>query len=56
MPYHSEHHAFPQVPFYALGKVHTLLNKASVEKTGCNPSGKEGYWSVNMGILKNILK
>jgi len=55
MPWHAEHHAFPQVPFYALDKVHELVKKVSVEKSGCQPSGKNGYLAVNRGIIASIL-
>jgi len=56
MPWHAEHHAFPQVPFHALEKVHELVKRATVEKTGCMPSGKDGYMAVNIGIIDNIVK
>jgi len=54
MPWHAEHHAFPQVPFYALDKVHELVNKVSVEKTRCKPSGKNGYFAVHKDIIASF--
>ena len=35
MPYHTEHHVFPAVPFHALGKVHQLMrDKLEVVERG----------------------
>jgi fatty acid desaturase len=54
MPYHAEHHAWPSVPFHLLPKVHNLVNGVSVTESGCNPSGKAGYFAVHKGVLDAI--
>jgi len=54
MPYHAEHHAWPSVPFHHLPFVHTLVNGASLEHSGCSPDGTGGYSGVHMGVLKEF--
>jgi hypothetical protein len=44
MPYHSEHHAWPNVPFYLLPEVHAKIKESRARPTsGCNPGGDHGY-------------
>lgn len=58
MPLHSEHHAFPQVPFYKLPELHDLLlsrteAKNLLDNTGCNPSGINGYVNFHIQLIQN---
>lgn len=61
MPYHVEHHAWPNVPFHKLEAAHTLVKdaykKQGVNKvpTGCSPSGEQGYLALHWSSLKGIL-
>jgi len=54
MPYHAEHHAFPQIPFHALEKVHYHIKRSTLN-TPCVPPGKEGYISINKAIIEDLL-
>lgn len=54
MPYHAEHHAWPSVPFHFLPFVHKLLNGASLSRSGCSPSGENGYFHVHDGVRKTF--
>lgn len=48
MPYHQEHHAWPNVPFYLLPELHKLVVAGGKKpKSGCNPEGDDGYLWVN---------
>jgi len=44
MPYHQEHHAWPNVPFYLLPDVHKAVNERGTRPTsGCEPTGDHGF-------------
>ena len=44
MPYHQEHHAWPNVPFYLLPELHKLVVAGGKKpKSGCNPEGDNGF-------------
>ena len=54
MNYHSEHHAYPNVPFYALGDLYRFLDQVSTEKTSCSPDGKGGYRFIHTEFVKTL--
>merc|ERR1719343_68766 len=60
MPYHVEHHAFPNVPFHKLSALHEMV-KAQYSKeskqvpSGCNPDGKSGYTGLHIEMFKRML-
>jgi fatty acid desaturase len=56
MPFHTEHHAFPFVPFHQLENLHSFVAKAVEERRseGCNPSGTNGYIGVHYGLIKKF--
>ena len=37
MPYHAEHHAYPEIPFYSLPKLHELMNDEIIHKDKTHP-------------------
>ena len=44
MPYHQEHHAWPNVPFYLLPELHRrVVEGGKKPKSGCNPEGDDGF-------------
>ena len=44
MPYHQEHHAWPNVPFYLLPELHRRVVAGGARpKSGCTPEGEYGY-------------
>jgi fatty acid desaturase len=44
MPYHQEHHAWPNVPFYLLPELHRRVVASGARPiSGCNPDGDFGY-------------
>ena len=52
MPYHSEHHAWPNVPFYLLPELHQRIKKqGSRPQSGCRPGGEHGYLHMHCTIL-----
>lgn len=53
MPYHSEHHAWPNVPFHQLPDVHKSL-AAFRPKSGCVPAGEHGYFWLHASLVKRI--
>jgi len=64
MPYHSEHHAFPAVPFFMLPELNKLLdkndnnNKKKKNKNddnGCVPTGRNGFVYLNYALVKQLL-
>eukprot|EP00933_Yihiella_yeosuensis_P022576 TRINITY_DN17770_c0_g1_i1.p1 TRINITY_DN17770_c0_g1~~TRINITY_DN17770_c0_g1_i1.p1 ORF type:complete len:361 (-),score=63.74 TRINITY_DN17770_c0_g1_i1:90-1172(-) len=62
MPWHIEHHAFPNVPFFRLEALHKEI-KAAYEKeghaeipSGCNPDGKNGYLGLQKEMFERMLK
>ena len=47
MPFHVEHHAYPSVPFHALGRVNRLIrDRIRV--------GAPGYIAVHRGLLREL--
>ena len=51
MPYHDIHHAWPGVPFHALG---TVSEKIAKRKSKCDPSGEKGYIDLNYNFVKKL--
>jgi fatty acid desaturase len=49
MPYHVEHHAFPAVPFHALGQVNALIRER-IEV------GDRGYLAVHAGLIRQLFR
>lgn len=47
MPYHAEHHAYPSVPFHALGRLNALT------RTRIQVSGR-GYLAVQRQLLRDL--
>jgi len=56
MSFHSEHHAWPQVPFHLLPHLFELQNQISISKSDCNPSGIDGYSSVHLTTIRKFIK
>jgi fatty acid desaturase len=58
MPFHSEHHAWPSVPFHRLPTVNQLISDKvnTQDAVGCNPTGKGGYFGVHIGFVRQISK
>ena len=60
MPYHAEHHAFPNAPFHQLADVHAVLKQIEADRQSsgarsrrqCDPDGTGGYWSVHTTLWK----
>jgi fatty acid desaturase len=55
MPFHAEHHAWPSVPFHHLPFVHSLLKGASLDHSGCSPTGNNGYFGVHKGVVQEFV-
>eukprot|EP00440_Ansanella_granifera_P056071 gb/GFBE01060774.1/.p1 GENE.gb/GFBE01060774.1/~~gb/GFBE01060774.1/.p1 ORF type:complete len:361 (+),score=76.28 gb/GFBE01060774.1/:1-1083(+) len=60
MPFHVEHHAFPNVPFHKLEATHELVKAAYTRQgkqvpTGCNPSGDHGYLGLHKIMFGRML-
>ncbi|CAK9069414.1 unnamed protein product [Durusdinium trenchii] len=61
MPYHVEHHAWPNVPFHKLQAAHELVKDAYQKQgftkipTGCSPSGEGGYLYLHWVSFKHML-
>lgn len=60
MPYHVEHHAFPNVPFHKLKALHEMVraqyaNENKEVPSGCNPDGKDGYTGLHIVMFKRML-
>lgn len=62
MPYHVEHHAWPNVPFHKLQAAHELVKDAYKKQgfmkipTGCSPSGEGGYLNLHWVNFKRMLE
>lgn len=62
MPYHVEHHAWPNVPFLKLQAAHELVKDAYKKQgfmkipTGCSPSGEGGYLNLHWVNFKRMLE
>ncbi|MEM8793476.1 MAG: fatty acid desaturase [Pseudomonadota bacterium] len=48
MPYHAEHHAYPNVPFHKLPELHALT-KPHLRTT------QKGYWRFHRGYQRDVL-
>ena len=59
MPYHMEHHAYPNIPFHQLPKLHALLKEAAGGAPSWSqkwhPDGQNGYIDFNFKYVKSIL-
>lgn len=61
MPYHVEHHAYPNVPFHKLEAAHKLVRAAYAKEgrasapTGCNPDGQAGYAALHTEMFRRML-
>ena len=49
MNHHVEHHLYPQVPFFALHKLHT-------EVAGQTPEPDPGFWQTNVDLLRVVVR
>lgn len=61
MPYHVEHHAFPNVPFHKLAQAHELVRSAYDDQgghvpSGCSPDGKRGYSGIHSVAFHRMLR
>jgi len=54
MPYHAEHHAWPNIPFHRLPAVHAKIAPFR-PKSGCNPGGDDGYIGLHFKLMRNML-
>jgi len=55
MPFHAEHHAWPQVPFYLLPELHLMVReniKKEKLKVGCTPTGENGYFDIHFYFFR----
>jgi fatty acid desaturase len=48
MPYHAEHHRYPAIPFFALGRAHAALGPQLAHVA------KDGYLGVNRAVLRRL--
>lgn len=61
MPYHLEHHAYPNVPFHKLEAAHQLIKDAYAKEgvttmpTGCDPPGDLGYVGLHVFMFRKML-
>lgn len=56
MPYHQEHHAWPNVPFHMLPKLHARVRAQGARpSTGCTPDGEHGFLWMHWVILQQVL-
>lgn len=57
MPYHQEHHAWPNVPFYLLPALYArVVASGKRPKSGCTPSGEFGYVWIHRVLLGQALR
>ena len=49
MQYHTEHHLYPQIPFYNLPKLHELIKDQL-------PQSRKGLWGAYKEILPALIK
>ncbi|MGR4001096.1 MAG: fatty acid desaturase, partial [Alphaproteobacteria bacterium] len=49
MPYHTEHHIYPTVPFHHLPKLHRLLSPHLVNR-------EHGYFRFHYRMITNFLR
>jgi len=56
MPYHSEHHAWPNIPFHQLPAVSKAIEERGTRpRSGCNPTGERGYLHMHINIFNKVL-
>ncbi|CAK0811352.1 unnamed protein product [Prorocentrum cordatum] len=61
MPWHVEHHAWPNVPFHKLEMVHGMVKSACQAQglraapTGCDPDGGVGYIGIQKQMFQRML-
>ena len=55
MPFHAEHHAFPQIPFHALPELHRHISKTLAVQSKCNPTGWAGYSGFHVQLLRQLM-
>eukprot|EP00441_Pelagodinium_beii_P045543 CAMPEP_0197623002 /NCGR_PEP_ID=MMETSP1338-20131121/3091_1 /TAXON_ID=43686 ORGANISM="Pelagodinium beii, Strain RCC1491" /NCGR_SAMPLE_ID=MMETSP1338 /ASSEMBLY_ACC=CAM_ASM_000754 /LENGTH=366 /DNA_ID=CAMNT_0043192821 /DNA_START=69 /DNA_END=1169 /DNA_ORIENTATION=- len=61
MPYHVEHHAYPNVPFHKLQATHELVKSYYTKQglkaapSGCNPTGEDGYLGLHKVMFHRML-
>lgn len=55
MPFHIEHHAWPQVPFHLLPEVHERIKSVQPENR-CLISGNAGHFGVHVEFLRRVVK
>jgi fatty acid desaturase len=48
MPYHAEHHRYPAIPFFALGRAHAVLGPHLTHVA------RDGYLGVNKALLRKL--
>jgi len=62
MPYHVEHHAYPNVPFHKLKATHEVVKAAYAKEgldrapTGCHPDGRDGYVGLHVQMFKRMCR
>ncbi|CAJ1393123.1 unnamed protein product [Effrenium voratum] len=62
MPFHVEHHAWPNVPFHQLEAAHELARSAFAKSgipsapSGCQPDGEKGYLNLHWVMFKRMLE
>lgn len=56
MPYHQEHHAWPNVPFHRLPQLHAkVMESPNKPESGCSPVGDNGYAWMHWVLLKQLI-
>jgi len=57
MPFHIEHHAWPQVPFYLLPVLNKKIKSQidTLGDKGCQPGGRNGYFYLHFGLWKQLM-
>merc|ERR1712093_552631 len=62
MPYHIEHHSWPNCPFHKLKEVHGKVRAAYEAEgigprlpSGCDPSGEDGYAVIHYITFRRML-
>ncbi|CAE8716014.1 unnamed protein product [Polarella glacialis] len=61
MPFHVEHHAYPNVPFHKLEEAHAVVKASYITQgiksapSGCNPDGSLGYIGLQKVIFMRML-
>jgi fatty acid desaturase len=56
MPYHQEHHAWPNVPFYLLPALHTKVEADGIRpESGCSPTGVNGYFWMHWKLFHSVV-